>query len=85
VASAAALPPPRAARTEEPVSKLKSLRLDAPLLARVESIAKEYGMEFSTAVRWLLKRGCAAAEAERVSPPAPPEMARRRVISKGVG
>lgn len=73
------LPAARAA-WEATVSKLKSLRLDAGLLERVEAIASEYGMEFSAAVRWLIKRGLAAAEAEKVNAAAP----RRRVLSRGV-
>lgn len=64
------------------MSKHKTLRLDDSLLARIEAIAKEYRMEFSSAMRFTLKRGVAAVEAENRSDESPP--LRRRVLSKGV-
>ncbi len=65
------------------MSKLKSLRIDAALLARIEAIADEHGMEFSAAARWAMKRGVAAIEAQTKADSAPP--VRRKVLSPGVG
>lgn len=64
------------------MSKHKSLRLDAALLERLEAISKEYGMEFSAAARWAMKRGVTAIEGDSKAINASP---RRRVLSKGVG
>ena len=60
----------------------KSLRLPDALLCRLEAIAKENGIKFSAAVRIALQRGVAAIEREAEPPPA--EVARRKVLSRGV-
>lgn len=50
----------------------------------LKDYAKQNGMEFSAAVRQLLKRGLAAAKTEEIHPSAPPSLPRRKVFSRGV-
>jgi antitoxin component of RelBE/YafQ-DinJ toxin-antitoxin module len=66
------------------MSKHKTLRLDDGLLERIEAIATEYGMEFSAAMRWALKRGVTAIE-EQTKTDKGAAAPRRRVLSPGVG
>jgi hypothetical protein len=61
-----------------------SIRAEGPLYDAIREYAKANDMEWSAAVRQLLKRGLRAAEFEEVYPPAPAGVSRRRVLSKGV-
>ena len=62
------------------MSKHRSIRFDDSTLARLEAVAKEFSMEWSAAVRWMVKRGLAATESEREGSASP----KRRVLSRGV-
>jgi hypothetical protein len=61
-----------------------SIRVSKVLLDALREYAKENDMDWSAAVRQLLRRGLAVAEVEKVCPPAPAGVSRRRVLSKGV-
>ena len=63
------------------MSKAKPVRFDDPLREAIEAYAKENGMDFSSAVRWLAKQGLLAVRSAEAAAVAP----RRRVLSPGVG